>query len=209
MRCVCDYVRTPFRVPIWQHRLVSFRCIIKEHTYRYGLDFCNAIIDRSVEPESVFRSQVLALKVQSLTSVDTMMVYYDLKHINPVLIGLVPGTMATLYNIQLRTSKHGNIYAMSVALSDLEIVSLGTTDLATPPLSSLGDIPNVLLYDLNEAYIQGSLSQRTACVKGMFTLVQHVSLQLKCFTCQSLFVNNRCTNVCCMEEKAVLRASAR
>ena len=165
-------------------------------------------------PESVFKSQVLALKVQSPLSSDTMMVYCDLKCTNPALIGLVPGTIATFYNVQLKTSKLGNVYAMFVALSDVEITSLGVDLPANHCASNSSlvpsrDIPSVLLYDLNEAHTQGCLSQSTVCVNGVFTSVQHVSLQFKCSACQCLFINDRCSNMCCMEKKPALRACAR
>ena len=109
--------------------LFSLRGVVISHEYRVH---SSALLDPPTIPSSVaptgqqHHNAILALRVQSSTYPDSIMLYYGLKVGQPHPLGLLPGSMVTFHSLLHRTSKNGNVYCESTASSSISLHSVNT-----------------------------------------------------------------------------------
>ena len=109
--------------------LFSLKGVVLSHEYRVHSSTLLAPLTTasSTTPTSQqCRETILALRVQSSTYPDSIMLYYGLKAGQPHPLGLLPGSVATFHSLLLRTSKSGNIYCESTASSSVTLNSIST-----------------------------------------------------------------------------------
>lgn len=156
---------------------------------------------------------ILALKVQSLTHPDTIMLYYGLKAGQPHPLGLLPGVIVTFYSMALRTSRSGNVYCESTASSSYTLHSLSSvsscrsspTSELTPQMLSL---PSIHFSELTQSLLYGRLTRRVVCVQCRIRSVQRVALYYKCLGCDCTIVDGVCMSAC-PQSRPTLKAEGR
>lgn len=206
--------------------IFSLKVVIVSHEYRVHHSSLLATPITTTPPSSTAKplqqssigETILALRVQSLTHPDTIMLYYSLKAGQPHPLGLLPGTVATFHSLFLRTSRSGNVYCESTASSSITLHSLsGVSSCACQqPSSSSGteltpqllSLPSVHLSDLMRSLLSGSLTQRIVCVQCRLSSVQRVSLSYKCLGCDCTVVDGVCMAVC-PQSRPTFKAEAR
>ncbi len=145
--------------------------------------------------------RVVGLLVRSLRSPDTLMMYVNVKRGICLPIGLLPGTTATFHGFKAKTSKLGNVYCSSSAVSSIQIHSLDDSDSGQEAdvngiTLQMDRLDASYLYDLMVNLLHGRLTRRIACVRGKFSMVQQVWLQYVCLTCNGAVTDGRCRAVC-------------
>ena len=107
--------------------LFSLRGVVTSHEYRVHSSALLAP-PTTAPSASPTRQQhhdtILALRVQSSTYPDSIMVYYRLKAGQPHPLGLLPGSVVTFHSLLRRTSKNGNVYCESSASTSITIHSI-------------------------------------------------------------------------------------
>ena len=156
---------------------------------------------------------ILALKVQSLTHPDTIMLYYGLKAGQPHPLGLLPGVIVTFHSMALRTSRSGNVYCESTASSSYTLHSLsGVCSCRSSPSGELTpqmlSLPSVHFSELTRSLLCGSLSRRIVCVQCRISSVQRVALCYKCLGCDRTVVDGVCMSAC-PHSRPTLKAEGR
>ena len=151
---------------------------------------------------STNQCKIIALGLCSLKSPDEIKVYCDYRDGVPLPVGLVPGAVVTLNSFKLKTSKSGNFYCTSCALSSIDVDSLDNVmSYLTMPrrascLTTPVSVPVSWLSELTFLLIGGELSKSVVCVRVSYLTVKRLSLNYKCRTCQCTIVNENCTTTC-------------
>jgi hypothetical protein len=104
--------------------LFSLRGVVISHEYRVHSSALLAPPTTASSTGQQHRNTILALRVQSSTYPDSIMVYYGLKAGQPHPLGLLPGSVVTFHSLLRRTSKSGNVYCESTASSSITLHSL-------------------------------------------------------------------------------------
>ena len=111
--------------------LFSLKGVVISHEYRVHSSALLAppttIASSAIPTNHQHQETILALRVQSSTYPDSIMLYYSLKTGQPRPLGLLPGSVATFHSLLLRTSKSGNIYCESTASSSITLHSIEDT----------------------------------------------------------------------------------
>ena len=182
--------------------LISLKGVVITHEYRLPHSSLSAT------PTAATPSQpcetILALKVQSLTHPDTVMVYYRMGEGQPHPLGLLPGSLATFHSFTLRISKSWNVYFENTASSSITLHCLSDTTGYHPSHGSgltpqMLALPTAYLSDLMRDLLSGSLSCKVVCVQCRVTSVQRLSLQYKCLSCGCSVVDGNCMVACPMK----------
>lgn len=109
--------------------LFSLKGVVISHEYRVHSTTLLAppTTASSVAPTGQqCHNTILALRVQSSTYPDSIMLYYGLKAGQPHPLGLLPGSIVTFHSLLRRTSKNGNVYCESTASSSITLHSVNT-----------------------------------------------------------------------------------
>ena len=180
--------------------MVSLRGIIVSRGHRLDL----TCLPRS----SSTPSPVVVFTVQSSTHPDTIMIYC--KNVQTLILGLVPGCVATFHSVNLSTSKSGNTYCSCTSSTSITVHSLGELERVPPNAvtAPMARLPTTLLHQLAEGLVNGRLTRKVVCVRGRFVSVQRVSLQYKCRGCQCVVLNGQCM-VACLQRRPLLSADGR
>lgn len=191
--------------------LFSLRAVVVSHEYRVP----HSTISAPPTSTTPTKEMILALKVQSLSHPDTIMVYYGLKAGQPRPLGLLPGATVTFHSLILRTSKRGNVYCESSASSSVTLHQLGplTSHQPTPVSCSaltpqMLALPQAYIGDLIQSLLSGCLTRRIVCLHCRITSVQRLSLQYKCLSCDCTVVDSHCM-VACPFSRPSFKAEAR
>lgn len=129
--CVNYYFFCLFATYSASTELFSLRGVVISHEYRVHSSTLLAppTYTSSVAPTSHQHHKsntILALRVQSLTYPDSIMLYYGLKAGQPHPLGLLPGSVVTFHSLLRRTSKNGHVYCESTASSSITLHSLNS-----------------------------------------------------------------------------------
>ena len=104
------------------------------------------------------RDIILALRVQSSTYPDSIMLYYRLKAGQPHPLGLLPDSEATFHSLLYRTSKNGNIYCESTASSSITLHLVNTvSELYNPYDCRIASMVRIWLIYYVTSYLQWDL----------------------------------------------------
>ena len=143
--------------------------------------------------------KIIALTLQSLHLPDTINVYCEFRQGIPLPIGLVPGTVATFNSFKLKTSKSGNSYCTSSALSSIDINDMSDVERYTTGHSTIPEmltLPVTYMNELMLSLVRGSLSKSIVCVRVCCLTVLRFCVSHKCKGCQTVITNERCSASC-------------
>lgn len=202
-----------------KEELVSFRGLIKEHSYRIDCATPLGHIATSLpDLGSHTTRHIVALCVRGTCSPNSIMVYCKYKSHEPLPLGLLPGSIASFHFFSLKSaSRSGNMYCVNTSSSSItvESVSEETTveDFDTRSKScnltrEMTRLPVIHIYELTQRLLQGRLSREIVCVRAIVMAVQHAFIQFQCQTCLCTMVDGLCRTTC-PAKRATLNTDAR
>ena len=192
--------------------LVSLKGVIISHEYRLHHSTISAPLTSTTSNQQLHET-IIALRVQSQTHPDSVMLYYSLREGQPHPLCLLPGAVATFHSVIIRTSKGGNIYcestgSSSITLHCMDAVWSITTQIACALTPQMLAQPPVYLSELRQSLLSGSLTRRIICVRCRLVSVQRVSLHYKCLSCDCTIVDGVCM-AACPQSRPTLKAEGR
>ena len=205
-----------FRYYRSEDRLVSFRGVVTEHSYRIDCDSTHLLpwqLPAVLTVESRSMRQVVALTIRGLHCPNTATVYCKYKSHEPLPLGLVPGSIATFHHFSAKSSaRSGNLYFVRSASSSITVESLRSSDsvasLRGRSHEEMLRLPVTYVSLLTERLLRGCLSREVVRVKATVVAVLHAFVQYQCLSCQCTLVDGQCRTTC-PSKKSTLNTDAR